>query len=91
MLLAVPPAETLGVQGFPNIFKAISGEIAATPPGTVFSMSLAATEPAFGGAAAVQTARFDQVFQAGLAKHDNFVAAAGDLGTQQSSSSVVSR
>jgi len=81
VLLAVPPAETLGVQGFPNLFKAISGEIAATPPGTVFSMSLAATEQDFGGAAAVQTARFDQVFQAGLARRDNFFAAAGDFGS----------
>jgi subtilase family serine protease len=81
VLLAVPPAETAGVQGFPNLFNAISGEINATPPGTVFSMSLAATEQDFGGAAAVQTARFDQVFQAGLAKYDNFFAAAGDLGS----------
>ncbi len=81
VLLAVPPAETLGVQGFPNLFKAISGEITATPPGTVFSMSLAATEQDFEGAAAVQTARFDQVFQAGLAKHDNFFAASGDFGS----------
>src|SRR5262249_22323089 len=39
VLLAAPPAETLGVQGFPNLFKAISDEIDATPPGTVFSMS----------------------------------------------------
>ena len=81
ILLAVPPAETLGVQGFPNLFKAISGEISTTPPGTLFSMSLAATEQAFGGAAAVQTARFDQVFKAGLAKHDNFFAASGDFGS----------
>src|SRR5260370_3289516 len=81
VLMAVPPAETLGVQGFPNLFNAISGEINATPPGTVFSMSLAATEQAFGGAAAVQTAKFDQVFQAGLAKPDNFFAAAGDFGS----------
>ena len=81
VLLAVPPAETLGAQGFPNLFKAISGEISATPPGTLFSMSLAATEQAFGGAAAVQTARFDQVFKAGLAKHGNFFAASGDFGS----------
>ncbi len=81
VLLAVPPAETLGVQGFPNLFNAISGEIDATPPGTLFSMSLAATEQAFGGAAAVQTAMFDQVFKAGLAKHDNFFAASGDFGS----------
>jgi subtilase family serine protease len=81
VLLAVPPAETLGVQGFPNLFNAISGEIDATPPGTVFSMSLAATEQTFGGAGAVQTARFDEVFQKGLARNDNFFAAAGDFGS----------
>ncbi len=81
VLMAVPPAETLGVQGFPTLFSAIAGEINAAPPGTLFSMSLAATEQTFGGAAAVQTARFDQVFQAGLAKHDNFFAAAGDFGS----------
>lgn len=81
VMLAVPPAETEGVQGFPNLFKAIAGEIAATPPGTVFSMSLSATEQAFGGAAAAQTAKFDRVFKAGLAKHDNFFAATGDYGS----------
>src|SRR5262249_9160014 len=58
-----------------------SGELAATPPGTVSHLSRAATEQAFGGAAAVQTARFDQVSQAGLAKHDNFFAATGDFGS----------
>ncbi len=82
VLLAVPPAETEGVQGFPNLFKAISAEIAATPPGTVFSMSLAATEQTFGGAGATQTAKFDEVFKQGLAKHDNFFAATGDYGSQ---------
>ncbi|HWE08188.1 MAG TPA: S53 family peptidase [Solirubrobacteraceae bacterium] len=81
VLLAVPPAETEGVQGFPNLFKAISGEISATPAGTLFSMSFAITEQTFGGAAASQTAKFDQVFKQGLAKHDNFFGAAGDNGT----------
>jgi subtilase family serine protease len=81
VLLAVPPAETLGVQGFPNLFKAISGAIDAYPAGTVFSMSLAATEGAFGGAAAVQTAKFDRVFQKGVAKGDSFFGASGDWGT----------
>ena len=85
ILMAVPPAETEGVQGLPNLFNAISAEIAATPPGTVFSMSFAATEQSFGGAAAAQVAKFDQVFQQGLAKHDNFFAAAGDTGTSNSS------
>src|SRR5260370_244512 len=81
VLLAVPPARTRAVQGFPNLFKAISGGISATPPGTVFSLSLAATEQDFGGAAAVQTARFDQVFQAGPANRDNFFAASRRFGS----------
>jgi subtilase family serine protease len=81
VLLAVPPAETLGVQGFPNLFNAISHEIDVTPPGTVFSMSLAVAEPTFGGAAKVQTARFDKVFQKGNAKGDTFFGATGDEGT----------
>ena len=81
VLLAVPPAETEGVQGFPNLFRAIFGEISATPPGTLFSMSFGVTEQTFGGAAAVQTARFDQVFKAGLAKHDNFFNSSGDFGS----------
>ena len=81
VLLAVPPSETEGVQGYPNLFKAITQEISATPPGTVFSMSFSSTEQAFGGAAAAQTARFDKVFERGLAKHDNFFDATGDTGT----------
>jgi subtilase family serine protease len=81
VLLAVPPAETLGVQGFPNLFNAISGEIDATPPGTVFSMSFAVTEQTFGGAAAQQTAKFDAVMQKGIAKGDTFFASSGDFGS----------
>lgn len=81
VLLAVPPAETVGVQGFPNLFKAISGEIDATPPGTVFSLSFSAAEQNFGGAAATQAAKFDQVFKKGLARDDNFFVATGDTGT----------
>jgi subtilase family serine protease len=85
ILLAVPPAETEGVQGFPNLFKAISGEINATPAGTLFSMSFAVTEQTFGGAARSQVAKFDRVFQQGLARDDNFFAAAGDYGTYNAS------
>jgi subtilase family serine protease len=81
VLVAVPPAETLGVQGFPNLFNAISHEIDVTPPGTMFSMSFAVAEQTFGGAAQTQTARFDKVFQKGIAKHDNFFGATGDEGT----------
>jgi subtilase family serine protease len=81
ILLAVPPAETVGVQGFPNLFKAISHEIDVTRAGTLFSMSLSAPEQDFGGAGAAQVAKFDAVFQQGLAKRDNFFAATGDTGT----------
>lgn len=81
VLMAMPPAETLGVQGFPNIFKAISRAIDTYPSGTVFSMSLAVTEQTFGGAAAVQTAKFDKVFEKGIAKGDSFFGASGDSGT----------
>lgn len=82
ILIAVPPAETEGVQGFPNLFKAISDEIDATPAGTVFSMSFGVTEQTFGGAAAQQTAKLDAVFQKGIAKGDTFFASSGDSGSQ---------
>ncbi len=81
ILLAVPPAETEGVQGFPNLFKAISDQIDANGPGTVFSMSFGVTEQTFGGAAAQQTAKFDAVFQKGIAKGDTFFASSGDGGS----------
>jgi subtilase family serine protease len=81
ILLAVPPAETEGVQGLPNLFKAISSEIDATPAGTVFSMSFGITEQTLGGASGAQTSKFDAVFQKGLAKKDNFFASSGDNGS----------
>jgi subtilase family serine protease len=81
ILIGVPPAETEGVQGFPNLFKAISDQIDANPAGTVFSMSFGVTEQTFGGAAAQQTASFDSVFQKGIAKGDTFFASSGDDGT----------
>lgn len=81
VLMAVPPAETLGVQGFPNMFKAISNAIDTYPAGTVFSMSFAVSEPTFNGSAAVQTAKFDQVLAKGTAKGDSFFSSAGDNGT----------
>src|SRR5947209_1063849 len=82
VLLAVPPAETEGVQGFPNLFKAISDEIDAAPGGTVFSMSFGVTEQTFGGATQQQVAKFDAVFQKGIAKGDTFFASSGDSGSQ---------
>jgi subtilase family serine protease len=80
VLIGVPPAETEGVQGLPNLFKAIGDQIDANPAGTVFSMSFGVTEQTFGGAGSSQTAKFDAVFQRGIAKGDTFFASSGDNG-----------
>lgn len=84
VLLATPPAETQGVQGLPNLMKAIDGAITKYPAGTVFSMSFGTNEQAFGGqsAAKAQFAKFDATFQRGLAKHDTFFASSGDDGSR---------
>ena len=81
VLLATPPAETEGVQGIPNMMKAIRWAIDTYPKGTVFSMSFGADESSFGSSAASQFARFDQTFQAGIARGDTFFSSAGDSGT----------
>lgn len=83
VLLATPPAETQGVQGLPNLMKAIDWAIAKYPAGTVFSMSFGTSEEAFASPAAAKTAfdRFDQTFQRGHARHDTFFASSGDDGS----------
>src|SRR4051794_17552163 len=81
VLLGVPPAETEGVQGFPNLFKAISDAIDKYPAGTVFSQSFGVTEQTFGGAAQTQTAKFDAVYKKAIAKGDTVLASSGDDGT----------
>src|SRR5260370_3772844 len=79
-LLATPPAETLGVQGLPNLFKAMQIEIDALPAGTVFSQSFGLAEQTFGGAALNQMQAFDQSYQSGINKGDTFLASSGDQG-----------
>jgi subtilase family serine protease len=83
VLLATPPAETQGVQGLPNLMKAIDWAVATYPAGTVFSMSFGTSEEAFASPAAARNAfsRFDQTFQRGQAKHDTFFASSGDDGS----------
>ncbi|MEA2634525.1 MAG: hypothetical protein QOH92_1292 [Chloroflexota bacterium] len=81
VLLAVPPAETEGVQGFPTLFNAIQSAINTYPAGTIFSQSFGVTEQTFGGAAQVQTAKFDAVYQSAIAKHDTVLASSGDNGS----------
>lgn len=83
VLLATPPAETQGVQGLPNLMKAIDWAVATYPSGSVFSMSFGTDEQAFGSkaAAAAQFAKFDATFQRGLAKRDTFFSSSGDTGS----------
>jgi subtilase family serine protease len=81
VLIGVPPAETEGVQGFPNLFNALRQAIDRYPAGTVISQSFGVTEQTFGGAAKVQTARFDAIYQAAAAKGDTVLASSGDFGT----------
>jgi subtilase family serine protease len=86
VLLATPPAETQGVQGLPNLMKAIDWAIANYPSGTVFSMSFGTDETEFAGSSVHQQfAKFDQTFQRGLAKHDTFFSSSGDDGSLGSS------
>jgi subtilase family serine protease len=85
VLLAVPPAETLGVQGLPNLFKAIQWAINTYPAGTLFSQSFGITEQTFEGAGTTQVAKYDAVYQNGLQKGDTFIASSGDNGTTGSS------
>jgi len=80
VLLATPPAETLGVQGLPNLFKAMQMAIDAFPPGTVFSQSFGLGEQTFGGAALNQMQAFDETYQNGIDKGDTFLASSGDQG-----------
>src|SRR3954447_631593 len=83
VLLATPPAETQGVQGLPNLMKAIDWGISTYPAGTVFSMSFGTSEEAFASSAAARSQfdRFDQVFKRGQAKHDTFFSSSGDNGS----------
>jgi subtilase family serine protease len=82
VLLAVPPAETEGVQGVPNLMKAIQWAINTYPAGAVFSMSWGMTEQTLGGHSAFsQTSKWDQTFANGIAKGDTFLSASGDNGT----------
>ena len=83
VLLATPPAETQGVQGLPNLMKAIDWGIDRYPSGTVFSMSFGTNEAAFASPAAAKNAfaRFDQTFIRGQAKGDTFFSSSGDDGT----------
>jgi subtilase family serine protease len=85
VLLATPPAETLGVPGLPNMFKAMQMAIDRYPAGTIFSQSFGLGEETFGGAALNQMQAFGETYQNGINKGDTFIAASGDQGNGGSS------
>ncbi len=80
VLIATIPAETEGVQGFPNMLK--GEEIAAMQfPGSSMSQSFAATEQSFHDAGPAQVARFDEVYQLAQANKVTVFGSSGDTGT----------
>ncbi len=80
VLIATNPAETEGVQGFPNMFIGEQYAVAHYP-GSVISQSFAATEQSFQSAADTQIFLFDQVYQQAEANNITVISAAGDSGT----------
>jgi subtilase family serine protease len=80
VLVATNPAETEGVQGFPNMFLGEQMAISAFP-GAVLSQSFAATEQSFQAAADVQVARFDAIYEQARANHVTVLGSSGDTGT----------
>jgi subtilase family serine protease len=78
LLVTTPTAETLGVQGFPQMMAA-EDYVVQHHLATVISMSLAATEPSFNGVAALQKLRY--AFVDAAANGVSVLAASGDFGS----------
>ncbi len=79
LLVTTPTAETLGVQGFPDFFKAEEDVINAHG-GSVISQSFASAEEAFNqGTAALLNLR--SAFEAARANNVTVFASSGDTGT----------
>jgi subtilase family serine protease len=78
LLVTTPTAETLGVQGFPQMMAA-EDYVVQHHLATVISMSLAASEPSFNGLAALQKLRY--AFVDAAANGVSVLAASGDFGS----------
>jgi len=78
LLVTTPTAETLGVQGFPQMMAA-EDYVVKHHLATVISMSLAASEPSFKGVAALQKLRY--AFVDAAANGVSVLAASGDFGS----------
>lgn len=88
LLVSTPTAETLGVQGLPNMMNAeqevVDGHLA-----DVVSQSFGTAEGAFGSAVSLQNLR--HAFQSGTAAGITFLASSGDDGSTGSSKTPVGK
>jgi subtilase family serine protease len=78
LLVTTPTAETLGVQGFPQMMAA-EDYVVRNHLANVISMSLAATEASFNGVEALQQLRY--AFEDAAANGVSVLAASGDFGS----------
>jgi subtilase family serine protease len=78
LLVTTPTAETLGVQGFPQMMAA-EDYVVKHHLATVISMSLSATEESFNGVAALQKLRY--AFVDAAANGVSVLGATGDFGS----------
>src|SRR5206468_5129526 len=88
ILVAVTGAETLGVQGFPNMMKAEKYLIDNNKV-QVISQSFASAEDAFGSTASLENLR--DAFKAAAAKGVSVFGSSGDGGTANVKKSPVSQ
>src|SRR5262249_8663023 len=88
LLVHTPTAETLGVQGFPQMMAAIK-YVVDNHLADVVSMSLASAEEAFSSRQSLENLRY--AFKAAAASGVTVLAASGDTGTANDRKSPVSR
>lgn len=79
IMVTTPTAETLGVQGFPNIFKGID-YLANNHLADVISMSLSSGEEAFGSTQSM--VNFEKSLQNARNQHVTVLASSGDSGPE---------
>lgn len=88
LLVVVPTAETLGVQGFPNMMNA-EQYVVDHHLANVVTQSFAASEASFGSAQSLLTLR--HAFITGTEAGITFMAASGDSGTTNSTKTPVGK
>ena len=88
LLVTTPTAETLGVQGFPNMMKA-EKYVVDNHLATVISQSFGSSEAAFGNAKSLENLR--DAFKAAAASGVTVLASSGDSGTAESKKTPVGK